>query len=72
MLTNAVLLLGLLVSFTVARLSTADVQTFLQDHNNVRSQHGAKPLAWNSSLEDYGQKWADACNTIHSNGPYGG
>jgi len=72
MLTSAVLLLGLLVSFAVAKLSNADVNTFLQDHNNIRSQHGAVALVWNSSLEDYGQQWADKCNMVHSRGPNGG
>jgi hypothetical protein len=72
MLTRAVLFLGLLASFAVAEVTSADVQTFLDAHNTVRSHHDGVALVWNSTVAAYAQQWADKCNMVHSNPPYGG
>jgi pathogenesis-related protein 1 len=41
---------------------------FLQAHNNIRAQHGAKGLAWSQTLADKAQEWANQCDFSHSQG----
>jgi pathogenesis-related protein 1 len=51
--------------------SKADIAKWLDPHNALRAQHGAKPLVWNSTLADYANNWAGKCVFQHSGGPYG-
>lgn len=57
-------------------LKSSDIDTFLDAHNIVRSQHDAAPLTWSSELETKASLWADLCMMKHSDGilmtePYG-
>ncbi|KAH7915360.1 PR-1-like protein [Hygrophoropsis aurantiaca] len=57
-----------------ALTSTTDIQDYLDDHNNERSQYGAAALVWNDTLASAAQSWADGCVFEHSGGtlgPYG-
>jgi uncharacterized protein YkwD len=49
----------------------SDIDQYLSAHNAFRAKHGANPLTWNNTLASYAQKWVDACNFEHSDGPYG-
>ncbi len=71
MLISAALFLSLLLSFTVAQLTAADIQTFLRVHNTVRSQHGAAALTWSTTLAGLAQQWAANCEMVHSRGRLG-
>jgi len=51
--------------------SQSDIDQYLSAHNTFRAQHGADPLTWNDTLASYAQNWVDACNFVHSGGPYG-
>jgi len=51
---------------------SSDIQKYLEDHNNFRAMHGADPLIWDIELADKAQQWANRCQFIHSQGPYGG
>ncbi|TEB35737.1 PR-1-like protein [Coprinellus micaceus] len=57
-------------------LKSSDIDTFLDAHNIVRSQHGAAPLTWSPELATKASLWADLCMMKHSDGilmtePYG-
>jgi len=54
--------------------SNTAIQTYLQAHNTVRSQHGAAALTWSNELGAKAQQWANGCQFKHSGGslgPYG-
>lgn len=46
-------------------------QLALSAHNSFRAQHGAQPLAWNTTLASAAQTWANKCVFQHSNGALG-
>jgi len=51
--------------------ASSDIQTFLQAHNSIRSQHGAAPLVWSDMLAEKAQQWAANCEMVHSGGKLG-
>jgi len=54
---------------------SADIQVYLQAHNNIRSGHGAVDLTWSNDLAAKAQQWANGCQFKHSGGslgPFGG
>lgn len=44
------------------------LQGALDQHNSLRSRHGATALTWSTQLASGAQQWADNCNFQHSNG----
>ena len=46
-------------------------EIILNVHNELRAQHGAPPLTWNSELADYALVHTDQCIFEHSRGPFG-
>ncbi|KAJ7087402.1 CAP domain-containing protein [Mycena crocata] len=57
-------------------LFNPSVNAYLDAHNNVRADHGAPDLVWNTTLADKAQEWANTCEVKHSDGtlldaPYG-
>ncbi|KNA09345.1 hypothetical protein SOVF_154280 [Spinacia oleracea] len=68
-----------ILATTLLTLSHADddnQKQFLEVHNAARTQVGAPPLKWNTTLTTFAQNFADkvkqTCdNTVKSGGPYG-
>ncbi|KAJ7786011.1 CAP domain-containing protein, partial [Mycena metata] len=54
-----------------SRASNSDVQTYLQTHNSIRSQHGAVSVTWSNAAAEKAQEWADECKNQHSGGTLG-
>ncbi|KAJ7154738.1 CAP domain-containing protein [Mycena filopes] len=54
-----------------SRASDSDVQSYRHTHNSFRSKHGAVDLAWNNTLAEKAQQWADQCTNVHSGGTLG-
>ena len=56
---------------TGSRFSTADVQQFLEHHNQARRELNISPLQWNENIAAFAQEWADYlankknCRLIH-------
>jgi pathogenesis-related protein 1 len=54
-----------------SKFSTAEVQQFLNHHNQTRSELNIPPLEWNERIAAYAQEWADylankkKCKMIH-------
>lgn len=48
-----------------------DVQRYLNGHNTVRAQHGARALSWNNTSAGLAQRWANQCKFQHSGGKLG-
>jgi hypothetical protein len=53
-------------SNTKGKISTTDPKELLKLHNEYRSTHGAGPLTWNSTMQDYAAKYALQCTFQHS------
>ncbi|XP_059311275.1 pathogenesis-related leaf protein 6-like [Lycium barbarum] len=72
-LTLLICLIMLALAFpSHAQNSQAD---YLNTHDSARSQVGVSAIAWNTTLANYAQNYANQrigdCNLVHSNGPYG-
>ncbi|KAI0677321.1 CAP domain-containing protein [Trametes maxima] len=48
-----------------------DKQAYLSQHNGVRQQFGAQPLAWSEDLATKAQGYAEGCQLKHSDGALG-
>jgi uncharacterized protein YkwD len=53
-------------SSTTSALSLSS--QFLQAHNGIRAQHGAKDLVWSNTLANKAEGWANECAFSHSHG----
>ncbi|GAN07902.1 PR-1-like protein [Mucor ambiguus] len=51
--------------------TSADIDSILTAHNNVRAKHNASPLEWNQELADFAYSWASKCSISHSDASYG-
>jgi len=49
----------------------AEIQEWLDAHNNYRRIHGVPPVTWSAALAASAQAWADTCPTGHSGSGYG-
>ncbi|RSH93415.1 hypothetical protein EHS25_007771 [Saitozyma podzolica] len=56
---------------TSSAASSADINTLLSLHNNLRAQYGASAVTWNDTLAAYAQADASTCVYGHTGGPYG-
>ncbi|KZO94579.1 PR-1-like protein [Calocera viscosa TUFC12733] len=54
-----------------AETSSADVAAYLKAHNDFRAKHGAHALAWDNTLSQKAQQWANRCVFKHSGGSLG-
>ena len=49
----------------------AEIQEWLQVHNQYRSLHGVPPVTWSATVAASAQAWADTCPSGHSSSGYG-
>ncbi len=56
------------ISFAAA---PAEIQEWLQAHNEYRALHGVPPVTWSDTVAASAQRTADSCPTGHSGGSYG-
>lgn len=49
----------------------ADIQVYLDGHNNLRRKHGANDLIWSDEAAAKALQWASACQFKHSGGTLG-
>jgi uncharacterized protein YkwD len=55
----------------VMAASPADIEEWLQAHNNYRALHGVSSVTWSSSIAVSAQNYADTCPSGHSGSGYG-
>lgn len=68
------LLVALLMLFPVLpslAATSAEVQEWLQAHNNYRALHGVPAVTWSNTVAASAQAYADTCPESHSGGQYG-
>jgi hypothetical protein len=46
--------------------TAAEIEQWLQAHNQLRSLHGVPPVTWSATLAESAQAWADTCPGEHS------
>ncbi|MCK8600455.1 CAP domain-containing protein [Desulfoferrobacter suflitae] len=51
--------------------TTAEIEQWLQAHNNYRALHGSPALIWNSTIGTSAQTYANSCPLVHSGSAYG-
>jgi uncharacterized protein YkwD len=49
----------------------ADLRRVLDLHNEYRAKHSVGPLAWDSTLQQFAENWAQRCVFEHSESDYG-
>lgn len=49
----------------------AEIQEWLQAHNNYRTLHGVPPVTWSDTVAASAQAYADTCPSGHSGSVYG-
>jgi pathogenesis-related protein 1 len=55
----------------VSGATPAEIQQWLNAHNNYRALHGVPPVTWSTVIEASAQAWADTCPSGHSVSAYG-
>ena len=63
--------LALALTLGTSSVAADDIQRYLNAHNSVRAQHGARPLTWNATSAGKAQQWANRCQFQHSGGSLG-
>lgn len=51
--------------------SSAEIQEWLQAHNNYRTLHGVPPVTWSATVAASAQTYAETCPSEHSGSGYG-
>lgn len=51
--------------------TAADIQAWLNAHNQYRALHGVPPVAWSATVAASAQAYVNTCPSGHSSSPYG-
>jgi len=65
------LLLVVALNSPASAATTAEIEQWLQAHNNYRSLHGVPNVTWSVTVATSAQTWANTCPSGHSSSGYG-